>query len=103
MGAAKPIGITKQAQKYLKIGIAKPLGLVSTHHIGRNYPADKNNHMKIRYKYKVGRYVRPSDDRPINIHCGQRKDNGFDVHYFLYRGKRIFVGEDFRKWHKVSA
>ena|GEM_PF-7119635 len=59
--------------------------------------------MKIRYKYRVGRFVNPSTGRPVNIHAGQRRDNGCDVYYFVYRFKRIFVGEEFRSWRKIGG
>jgi hypothetical protein len=59
--------------------------------------------MTVRYKYLVGRYINPETNRAVNIHCGQRRDNGCDVHFFLYRKKRVLVGEDFRKWNKPSS
>lgn len=59
--------------------------------------------MKIRYKYLVGRFVNPETGRPVNVHCGQRKDNGFDVYFFLYRRRKIIVGEEFRSWRKIGG
>jgi hypothetical protein len=59
--------------------------------------------MKIRRKYIVGRYVVPDTGRAVNIHCGQERDSGCDVYYFIRSGVRVFVGNDFRKWEKERA
>lgn len=62
--------------------------------------------MKIRRKYIVGRYINPSNGRAVNIHCGQRRDTGFDVYYFIRSGTRVLVsegGDGFRSWERIAT
>lgn len=57
--------------------------------------------MTVRHKYLVGRFVHPDTGRPVNVHCGRRSDNGFDVYYFLRSGRRVLVDQSFRNWRRT--
>jgi hypothetical protein len=58
--------------------------------------------MKLRNLIKVGRFVNPETNKPVNIHKGTRAGRCDDWYFFIRSGKRVYVGESFRNWQAAT-
>jgi len=49
---------------------------------------------------KVGRFINPDTNRPVNVHKGRRVGRSTDHYFWILRGTRQIISQDeyFKKW-----
>ena len=58
--------------------------------------------MKLTNIKNIGRYKNIMTGKIYNIKKGTIKSKNTDYYFYLYRGKRVYLGHDFFNYHKIQ-